>query len=287
MINEFLEFCTSNYSRAKKCRDCKNECPDTGDCEKCLEYIHYGKRENGYNCQNIFYFYGCKYTYKYASEIWYLLVRYRNLKRLDELNILSLGCGSCPDFIGIDTLLKESKSKKTIKYYGVEINKDWNSIHSWIRKNSSNPFEIKYIDVFEFLKNTDSFFKNNSSNIVIISYLISELLRSKSNISNFINLLINNILSKLPKDSYLIINDFNRGLTDVDPRSHYGTIGNLAKSIPNVNVYSYHYSHNLSSYYRFYNQHPNNNILFQLNPKITKFNPWQFCSSAQLIIEKL
>ncbi len=287
MINEFLNYCNSNYSRTKICSDCKNQCPQTGDCEKCLENIHYGKRENGYNCQNILYFYSCKYTYKYSSEIWYLLVKYSNLKRLSELNILSLGCGSCPDFIGIDTLQKELNPKKSIKYCGIEINKDWRPIHDWIKSNTSNPFEVKYKDVYEFLDNTDSFFKNNSPNIVIISYLISELLRSNSNIINLKKLLIKNILNRLPKDSYIIINDFNRGLSDVDPRSHYGDIGNMAKEIPSVNVYSYHYAHSLSNYFWYHNQHPKNNILFTVNPKISKFNPWQFCSSAQLIIEKL
>lgn len=54
----------------------------------------------------------CDYTYKYASEIWYLLRKSEVIKSIETFRILSIGCGGCPDLMAFESYLKENGQRK-------------------------------------------------------------------------------------------------------------------------------------------------------------------------------
>lgn len=81
-------------------------------------------------------FYTCKYSCRYTSELMYAIQRCSGIQNVDELKVLSFGCGPCTDLFALDAL-KEKKliSFNSIKYRGVDYSKDvWANIHQDINK---------------------------------------------------------------------------------------------------------------------------------------------------------
>lgn len=82
-----------------------------------------------FNCEKLLYYYLCRYSYKYCSEIIYALQKV-NLTKYKHFNILSLGCGGAADLMAFDYLYADDQ----IYYNGVDLNTCWNNIHSKIKK---------------------------------------------------------------------------------------------------------------------------------------------------------
>lgn len=285
MINEFLTFCQNSYNREARCADCQNQCPETGNCEQCLENIHFRREDRTYNCSNISFYYSCKYSHKYSSEITHLF-RFRNINTLTEFRVLSLGSGPCIDYLGIHDFLEMRNQATPISYLGIELNRDWEPHNNWIRERIETNFSVQYLDAYDFLENNIPILTEHNPNIVIISYLISDLIRNNCDLPQFINLFANNILLNLPINSFIIFNDYNRGVTNQDPRFHYSTIIQRFREISHVDIFCYHFAHNYDPYWRYGIQHASNHIFFPILTEIDRFNPWRFCTSAQLIIQK-
>lgn len=121
-IDEILNYCNNSYkanSCGSNCCNCDDTCthPDScpQSCESCLEEVHYpGRRTSGrldYDCDNILYFYICKYMHKYSSEIEYALNSIDKLPYMDNLSILSLGCGASPDLVAVENYVKKINLK--------------------------------------------------------------------------------------------------------------------------------------------------------------------------------
>ena len=113
MLNTILSYCDARYETDfEQCEDCSygEYCPH--DCEKCLDYIHNpthsktGAPDRKYDCTHMADFYTCKYSCRYASEIMYAIERCVDLHKLQELRVLSFGCGPCTDLFAIDELHK-------------------------------------------------------------------------------------------------------------------------------------------------------------------------------------
>lgn len=286
IINHFALYFVQQYNRSQKCIDCPNECPETGNCQKCLERWHWGLRESAYDCPNIRYYYIGHYLHKYSSEIGYLF-RSAIINELTEFNILSLGCGPCPDYLGIVSVMKQTENTKDIRYLGIDFNEKWSSFHDWIKQNTQSPFNVIHQDVYNFLGDPLNTLKSYQPNIVIISYLVSDLLKADRDIEDLINLFVGNLLPILPANSFIIINDYNRGINSNDPRSWYEKFKVLMEKNRKVSVWKLHFKHNYRNFHLYDTQHQNNDILFPVPPEFDKFNPWRFCSSAQLIIKTL
>jgi len=286
IINDFALNFIKQYNRSQKCLDCPNECPETGNCEKCLEQRHWGHRESAYDCPNIRYYYIGHYIHKYSSEIGYVS-ELEFIKELPKLNILSLGCGPCPDYLGILSILEQKNIKKDIKYFGIELNENWISFHKWIKQKNLSPFNVQYLDVYDFLTNPQNSLKSYQPNILVISYLVSDLLKSGREIDKFIDLFTDNLFPLLPVDSFIIVNDINLGKKANEPRSWYEKLLDSIRKKHKIQFGKYHFRHNYRIFHVYGTQHPSNQILFQIPEELDNFNPWRFCSSAQLIIKKI
>lgn len=145
---------------------CTNECD--GNCKLCLDDIHFHahQRRTKYDCERLLYYYICRYSYKYCSEMIYAL-RQIDLSNYPYFHILSLGCGGAPDLMAFQYMDYPQK----LSYVGLDKNVYWEEVHNYIIDN----FEDGRV---QFLRNIDvlQYFDNHEitkCNVIIIQYLIS------------------------------------------------------------------------------------------------------------------
>ena len=91
LLEQMIEYCDQMYSNYQ-CDDCTgHNC--NHNCKECLDDIHFhtNRIRRSYDCEKLLYYYLCRYSMKYSSEIVYALERV-DLGRYPYFNILSLGC---------------------------------------------------------------------------------------------------------------------------------------------------------------------------------------------------
>lgn len=277
ILEQMIEYCDQMYSDYQ-CYECiGHNC--THNCKNCLDDIHYHHNNirYEYNCKKLLYYYLCRYSYKYCSEIVYALERV-HLERYPYFNILSLGCGGAADLMAFDYCLD---SYEDISYHGVDINTYWDDIHSKISDIYPHALFSTGFDV----KRAIPTLSNEIYNVVIIEYLISYLYsRGSSVVSNLFDDLIEYVVSNKPQDSpmLIIINDVDSINTR---RDEFIKLANKLNQLRyNITVQKLCFKGD--SYYSNSILHSSNQNLFNCS--------WEFqqkycaalrCESAQLIIE--
>ena len=202
LLEQMIEYCDQMYSDYQ-CDECTGQnC--THNCKECLDDIHFhhNRIRYKYDCEKLLYYYLCRYSYIYCSEIIYALNNI-NLNRYRYFNILSLGCGGAADLMAFDYCCDKDEE---IAYHGVDINTYWDNIHSKI----SELYPCAYFSTNFNVKRDIPKLRNESYNVVIIEYLISYLYsRFSSVVSNLFDDIIEYIVSNKPHDSpmLIIIND--------------------------------------------------------------------------------
>ena len=171
LIDDLVEYCDEQYQSGEcgACTGkdrCVNECD--GNCKLCLDDIHFHEqqRRTQYDCERLLYYYVCRYSYKYCSEIIYALSQL-NLSHYPYFHILSLGCGGAPDLMAFEYM----KYKQGISYIGVDNNVYWRKIHNFIKENFKGG-GVKFkrnIDVLTYFEKNEL----HKCNVIIIQYLIS------------------------------------------------------------------------------------------------------------------
>lgn len=220
LLKNLIIFCDEFYQAHKKeigsCLNCSHENRNClGNCKSCLKELTWQnfKRTN-YNCEKLAAYYVCKFLNKFASEIFYLLTNEKveaRLKTYNEFNILSLGCGPASDIIAFDAFIREVLNKPiNINYTGIDIACKWQYIHEKICQEVSSlnyqPPKFDYEDITKKILEIDA----SNTNIMVIKNLFSALIRTKNEIE--MNLFLDNLanlISKMPKDSIVLINDIN------------------------------------------------------------------------------
>lgn len=299
-INELVDFCYENYNRIEKCSNCPNPniCKDT--CEDCLDDTYYKDKKRVQNCENITFCYVCNYIYKYSSEIEHLLNNI-NLEGIEEFNILSLGCGPCSDLFGFNNYFEKNENIKKISYRGIDINPIWKPIQNKIKNvffNKNIEVKIFYQDVIEIVNKLR--IRNNPivSNFLVLNYALSDILNKYEDIRNFkedfVGNLINNLIIKMPLNSFIIINDINLGKDSTHPRTYYETFYNKISETKRVYPKRFHFAKNEPKYYKYGTKHNNNRISSEILKKISDntnslkiFNPRRSCTSAQIAVKIL
>lgn len=295
LFDNIVNYCNSEYSAADTehiCDDCQHSnCQ--GSCKECLEEIHYPTRypdgKKDYDCVNLINFYVCDYAYKYASEIWYLLRESSLLSELPKINMLSIGCGAAPDLMAMESFLSEKNWKdKPICYHGIDLNPLWKPIHQRISEYQS-PFiqEAKfcYNNAISVIESTPI----ANANVLVLQYFISHLYINNQieQLQSLYDSIIENIvLRRNPKTPFIIIindvNSCNRGRDFFE-----GIVGKLASANIHGTCSKYYFDHNIINEHQCYGmQHPDKHILYgPISESFRKYQPWEFCSSAQLLIE--
>lgn len=277
LLEKMIEYCDQMYSNYQ-CDECTgHNC--TNKCKDCLDDIHFhtNRIRRSYDCEKLLYFYLCRYSYKYCSEIIYALEKI-DPSRYPFFNILSLGCGGAADLMAFDCY---TDGDDDIYYHGVDINTYWDDIHSIISELYPHASFTTNFDV----KRDIPTLRNESYNVVIIEYLISYLYsRFSSVVSNLFDDIIEYIVSNKPHDSpmLIIINDVDSINTGRD------TFKRLAEKLEDLgyDITVQKFRFKSDAYYSGSTQYPSNQNLFEC--------VWEFqqkycvalrCESAQMLIE--
>ena len=292
LIDDILSFCDSEYTNQGKgpiCNKCVHPASCGGGCENCLEEVHWHK-ESGmpdYLCPNIINFYACKYIYKYSSEIQYLLAESKVFSQIKDYHIVSIGCGASPDLMAIEGYFGSLEDKK-ISYLGFDINELWKPIHEQIINYSGHysnmDVEYWYKDAIDYIKDH----KIDKANILILQYVISHFYKSNKigEINSFFENIIKNIV--IQKEDgvpfIIIINDVNSCYTGRN--THQILVNKLKQNLFNTEISKFYFDYNISnSHQRYGKEHKHNSILYQIPQYLERYNPWERCSGAQLLIE--
>lgn len=297
LIDNIMHFCDNEYTNANtgiRCSNCRHigDCP--GSCKNCLEEIHYPSRyPNGkkvYDCPNLINFYVCDYSYKYTTEIYYLLQKCQSLADLPQYNVLSLGCGACPDLMAFEAYIQNNQINKEVTYRGIDKNSLWAPIHNQIQNYDSDIITYTNLqhneDVFEFLEH----FAISETNVVVLQYIISALYTSMphSNIDRLFDLVIENIIlyRDTNKPFVVMINDVNSINMGRDMFIHLLEKIQATGLHGRVNKYYFDGRHIKNEKQRYGTKHDSSFAMPQQKvDEFQKYEPWQFCTSAQLLIE--
>lgn len=284
LLDELINYCDEQYQN-HACEACtsKSKCAGAcmNNCQLCLDDIHYHKNiiRTHYDCEKLLYYYVCRYTYKYCSEIIYALKKL-DLSNYPFFHILSLGCGGAPDLMAFQYMNYPQK----ISYVGLDENVYWEDIHNYIGNHfSSGKVQFANIDVLDYFNEHTI----EECNVIIIQYLISFFYSKKGivGIREWFSKLANSIVKYKPADSpmLVIINDADSIKTGRDSFPCFvDEIKNAGLDIKNCLKLRFK-AHN---YYIDSSQHASNRNLFDINDSFQKeYCVALSCQSAQLILE--
>ena len=294
LIDHITNFCDAAYKSQDTsvvCQNCVHPHKCSGGCKKCLEEVHYPRKyPNGkkdYDCKNLINFYVCDYTFKYASEMLYLIRKSEALKKITDYHILSIGCGGCPVLMAFESYLCENGESKRIQYFGLDKNRLWKPVHEEVDSyfsDTTSRATYRYVDALDYIKRNPIRY----TNVVIIQYLISHLYNTNQiqAVHNFYDDLVKHVIKlRDPKKPFVIlindVNSNNRG------RDYFY---DLCKKLRAAGLHGYYqqfyFDYRIQNDYQRYGQrHPSINILFDVPRKFDSYEPWTVCSSAQMLIE--
>jgi len=194
------DLCKNNYEQTKKyCRYGDGLalilCSSKG-CQECLN-IDFNEGPDNYDCYKKMNYYVLKYGSAFISEIYH----YLNISKILEpykgqrINVLSLGCGFCPDYYALWQYITDNELGISLSYCGIDKSEYWDST----RLNIS---DIKY----QKSDLTDPFSFENCQ-IIMMNKVFSTIYKHKLHIVFLQNL--EAAINTMDKNSVLIFNDVN------------------------------------------------------------------------------
>jgi hypothetical protein len=210
------------------------------------------------------------------------------IPEIDKYNILSIGCGPCPDLMAFEFMRQKLKP---INYYGIDINKYWEPIHGKIKeysqkiKNFNVQFEYKDVNAL------NNFIKQTDINIFVLQYFFSffYIHGNPKDVSPFMDKLIEylSISFKKNKSIFIIINDTNTNNLgrDIYPSMLIEEIGKIFKGT----YREYYFDHKLKNDRQKVGTKHIDYILrhspFGITKRYKYCNNIDGCKSYQMIIE--
>ncbi len=289
--------CNDNFYRRRNCQNCsvnnvleeRNSCQ--GCCLECSEEVHYHRtyrnalHRDEYDCQKLIYYYTCRYSWKYCSEIMYALEN-TDLSKYRTYTVLSLGCGPSPDLMALEQLNRADH--KNILYSGYDINPYWSNVHKEIRnycKQTDNMHcHYKIGDVIDILQYSAEGF----ANIVVLSYFLSSLPDSERSLkaSFLFDLIISKVIAfKGDEPVLVVINDIDHNTKVRDYFDFF--VSKVKQAGYQANIQKRHFGDRYGKDYGDGSiQYSSNANKFTIPNSISdKYNCAILCRSAQCIIE--
>lgn len=289
LIKKVLKFCYGEYVNSE-CDNCNHYGACPGNCKDCLKEIHFPTRyPNGkkdYDCIRMLYFYICDYTIKYASEMLYLMRKSEALKEIDDYHVVSIGCGGCPDLMAFETYCHQEANWKSVYYMGIDVNEKWSSIHDVIKNYKTSTLrktQFKYMDAV-----AGEYSVISKANVLVLQYVISHFYNTGQidKIGSFFDKLIEKIITHKQegKPLVILINDVN---SNKRGRNCFEIIIDKLKNAGfHGNSFMYYFDYNIQNDFQKYGaMHETNHVLYKIPRDLSIFQPWEKCSSAQLLIE--
>lgn len=289
-----VDYCDKDlrrYAFKTVCSDCNHctSCP--GDCGKCIDQVHLSRgmdERQDYNCPYMVEYYVCKYIYAYASEIGDCLNIIRDkVLQLEHIHMLSIGSGPSPDLYALWKFKKDFEYDCPISYIGFEHNEYWEDINN----RTIDIFDGTDIKIQYFYEDAIESFKTKNlkkTNILVLQYLLSHIVyngREREIKSFFVNL-IENVILRMEKKSFIIINDINHYLA----RDKFELLEDLLERYgKEIRVHKYYYLFkDLNCYQRDGIKHGHTDINQDYIIDAEMFNKYDTrddCRSIQHIIE--
>jgi len=299
MVETLLNSCKVRFidkRHGKKCSNCTYEgyCPNAySECEQCLKLIHYPSLVSddapprSYNCRHMIDYYLCKYGSRYISELIYAFGYLKDLKKLKTIKVLSFGCGPCTDLLALDFLRQSGEyNYSSLEYHGVDYNKVvWNNIHKEIKTLCPDDTKILIYnkDAHDYL--IEAMNDNWVPDLVVFQYFFSDMRKNvdASRISSFINSFSNYANTKMPINSYIILNDINLSTDYGGGREYFDKILRQMNRV--LHAKGYFHNNTSQKTYIYGHEYEKNDLFFDTSA-YDLFTPHKSCSSAQMIIKK-
>lgn len=193
MFAQVLLQCEQNINSMPCCHDDGRVC----NCYNCL-YAGFRNIPDTYNCEKKNNYYVLKYGSSYISEIYHYLENSHILESLerDTINILSLGCGFCPDYYAISEYITNKGLAIHLQYDGLDKSMEWNTTRvphanaTYTQADILNPFSLQ------------------NAHIVMLNKIFSTVYRNGA-ANKFLSNLENAIKTSMQQNSILVFNDIN------------------------------------------------------------------------------
>lgn len=293
-IDKLVNYCDKDikkYAFSKVCDDCNHCIGCPGNCGKCIDQVHLSRGENerqDYDCPYMVEYYVCKYIYAYASEIGDCLKIIRDkILQLEHVHMLSIGAGPSPDLYALWKFKKDFGYNRPISYIGFEHNEYWEEVNN----KTIDIFDGSDIRIQYFYEDAIETFKTKNlakANILVLQYLLSHVVYNgrEREIKSFFENLIENVILKMEKRSFILINDINHCLA----RDKFELLENLLERYgKRIRVHKYYYLFkDLNCYQRDGIMHDHTHIDLDYIIDDQLFNDYDTrddCRSIQHIIE--
>jgi hypothetical protein len=195
MFNQVLSQCWDHYQQMLCCHGDEYPC----NCYTCLNDGFYGHADE-YDCEKKMTFYVLNYGKSYISEIYHYLTNSKILDNITgQFNVLSLGCGFCPDYYAISKYIADYGLNIQISYAGIDISTAWDKTRIQHRN-------IRYIQ--QDLTDLSHPLSFQGYNIIMMNKVFSTLFVHDNHIP-FLQNLTNAINASMEKNAILIFNDVN------------------------------------------------------------------------------
>lgn len=292
LLDTLTTYCANQFYGYGNCLQCTHpsgKC--SGSCLKCSEEVNFHKTDGrtDYDCQKFMYYYVCRYSWKYCSEIIYALEQI-DLSAYPAFNILSIGCGGAPDLMAFEEV-RPAWDTTEIFYKGYDMNPYWNPIHRAIEQYtlSTETIDAKFInrDIFDVLRHGKPAVRHY--NVIVLEYLLSHFPLPLNNRVYWANILFSQLIeivlsNRMDDSPFLFI------INDID---HYDVRPLFDIVLDKLNDAGYHFSYQKvhfkcrnSDYKDGSEQYYSDQNKFIIPDEIKDdFNCAINCTSAQLIVE--
>ncbi len=276
----------------EQCLDCSygNHCP--GDCQICLQCVHYPQNAPAprkYDCVHMADCYYCKYAYKYASEIVYGLSCFAEIRNKKKLKVMSVGCGPCTELAAVDYLKEKGiLNYEELQYRGIDpLGNVWNRIWDDIIEYFGDGINFYPNDILELV---DIIAKHSwVPDVLIFQYVFSDMYKHSNmvEITKFIDKLSIFLNSWVEKPIYILCNDINLSTSYGGGREFFDILESKISS-PKI-VRKMHFDNvNKDRHFDYGDEYNSNALIFdKISYDIKRaYNPFDSCASAQILIKK-
>lgn len=276
----------------EQCVNCSygNHC--TGNCQVCLQHVHYPQNAptpRQYDCVHMADCYYCKYAYKYASEIVYGLSCFAEIRNKKKLKVMSVGCGPCTELAAIDYLKEKGiLNYEELQYRGIDPLGDvWNRIWDDIREYFGHGINFYQNDILELVDII--VMQSWVPDVLIFQYVFSDMHKHSNEveITQFIDKLAFFLNSCVEKPIYILCNDINLSKSYGGGREFFDILESRIRT-PKI-VRRMHFDNiNKDRHFDYGDEYNSNALIFDnISGEIRRaYNPFDSCASAQILIKK-
>lgn len=213
LIKDYVYFADSYYRNHTCTEGCSLSCVKS--CIQCLDNQNHKGIARKYDCEKRCGAYLCHYIFRHVMEMCCLAHSIKNLPEV--IKVLSIGCGPCSELISLEHEMSQIQRNHCIDYLGIDMSEKWRPIHVELSKlmlkhNKNVSVSYIYKDIIHAMENL----KEESFDIVILNYFLSDYKSLNNNSIIPIRLLCSElneaIFSKMPENSYILINDINHNV---------------------------------------------------------------------------